>query len=67
MVAIIISVCLLSDPNVCRDETVVLSGDVSSSARCMMKAPPHVAQWSEEHPGWRVVRWRCGPANRRDI
>jgi hypothetical protein len=67
MIAIIISVCLLSDPTVCRDQTIALSSEVSTAARCVMTAPPHVAQWSEEHPEWRVVRWRCGPANRRDI
>ena len=66
MIAIIISACLMSDPSVCRDETVPLSAEVSPT-RCIMAAPPHVAQWSEEHPGWQVVRWRCGPSGRRDI
>ena len=67
MIAIIISACLLSDPGVCRDLTIPLSTDVSSPVSCMMTAPPHLAQWSEEHPEWRVVRWRCGPSNRQDI
>jgi hypothetical protein len=66
MIAIVISVCLLSDPGVCRDETIPLASEVSPT-RCIMTAPPHVAQWNEEHPGWRVVRWRCGPSGRRDI
>jgi hypothetical protein len=25
----------------------------------MLEAPPAIAQWSEEHPARRVVRWRC--------
>jgi len=66
MLAIVISACLLSDPGVCRDETVPLSAEVSA-ARCIMTAPPHIAQWSEQHPEWRVVSWRCGPSGRRDI
>jgi hypothetical protein len=28
---------------------------------------PHVAQWSEEHPRWRVVRWRCRVGIQHDI
>jgi len=67
MIAIIISACLLSDPGVCRDQTIPLSSEYASAVRCMMTAPPHVAQWSEEHPEWRIVRWRCGPSNRQDI
>jgi hypothetical protein len=66
MVAIIISTCLLSDPGVCRDQTIPLDSEISA-VNCMMKAPPHVARWSEEHPEWRVVRWRCGASGRRDI
>jgi len=67
MIAIIISACLLSNPGVCRDQTIPLTTDYGSATRCVMMAPPHVAQWSEEHPEWRVVRWRCGPWNRQDI
>ena len=66
MTAIIISACLLRDPGICRDQIVRLSSEVSP-VRCMVAAPPHVARWSEEHPEWRVVRWRCGPSGRRDI
>jgi hypothetical protein len=66
MVAIIISVCLLSDPNVCSDRTIPLDREVTA-ANCMMNSPPHVARWSVEHPEWRVVRWRCVPSGRRDI
>jgi hypothetical protein len=66
MIAIIISACLLSDPGVCRDQTIPLSPEVSA-VRCVMTAPPHVAKWSEEHPEWRVVRWRCGAGGRLDI
>lgn len=66
MIAIIISTCLLSDPGVCRDQTIPLATEMSPN-RCMMTAPPHIAQWSAEHPGWRVVRWRCGPSTLRDL
>jgi hypothetical protein len=66
MIAIVLSTCLLADPGVCRDQTIPLMAEVSP-ARCMMKAPPHVAKWSEEHPEWRIVRWSCRTLRRQDI
>jgi hypothetical protein len=66
MIAIIISTCMLSDPGICREQTIPLLSEVST-VRCTMMAPPHVAKWNEEHPQWRVVRWRCRAAGRRDI
>jgi hypothetical protein len=65
MIAIIISICLISDPGVCRDHTIPLDSEITST-NCMIKASPHVARWSQEHPEWRVVRWRCGLLGRRD-
>ena len=35
--------------------------------RCMKAALPHLAQWNEEHPQWRIVRWQCRPATEQDI
>ncbi|HEX5998383.1 MAG TPA: hypothetical protein VFZ16_03135 [Hyphomicrobiaceae bacterium] len=66
MIAIILSTCLISDPGICRDQSIPLASEVSP-LRCVMWAPPHVAQWSEEHPLWRVVRWRCRSTNEREI
>ena len=66
MIAIILSTCLVSDPTVCRDQSIPLSYEASAT-QCMKSALPRVAQWSEEHPGWRVVRWQCRPVNQHDI
>jgi hypothetical protein len=65
MIAIILSTCLVSDPGVCRDQIIPLTSEVSA-VRCVMMAPPHVAQWSTEHPEWRVVRWRCRLTTERE-
>ena len=67
MITIILSTCLLADPGVCRDQVIPLSEEISSALRCVMMAPPHVAKWSEEHPQWRVVRWRCRAVGAREI
>ena len=66
MIAIIISACLISDPSVCKDYKIPLMMDVDSRL-CLMHAPPHFGKWSNEHPGWRITKWRCGAASDQDI
>jgi len=66
MIAIVLSACLISDPSVCRDHKIPLASG-PSAARCMMTAPPHIAEWSEKHPQWRIVRWQCRTASLQDI
>jgi hypothetical protein len=66
MITIILSTCLVSDPAVCREQTIPLSSEIPA-LQCMKVAVPHVAQWSEEHPRWRVVRWRCRVGIQHDI
>ena len=65
-IALILSTCLVHDPAVCRDHKIVLSPEISTF-QCMKAALPHLAQWNEEHPQWRIVRWQCRPATERDI
>jgi hypothetical protein len=65
MIAIILSTCLISQPDVCRDQVIPLDSEVSTT-HCVMTAPPHLAQWSVEHPEWRVVRWSCRRTTERD-
>lgn len=65
MIAIILSTCLITDPDVCRDQKLPLPAEVSA-IQCMKFAMPRVTQWSEEHPQWRIVRWRCRSASHED-
>jgi len=58
MLAIILSACLAHDPNVCKDYRISINPDLDLNT-CMIDAPPHFAQWAEEHPGWTIKRWRC--------
>ncbi len=67
MIAIILSACMANDPNVCKDYKIPLSDQVSDINSCAMDAPPHFAQWSEEHPGWQIKRWRCTSGNEEKI
>ena len=65
MLSIILSACLVSDPNQCRDFKIPL--DVSMDAQsCTMAAPPYFAKWAEEHPLWQIRRWKCQPTGLND-
>jgi hypothetical protein len=66
MLAIIISACMANDPNVCKDYKIPLDV-VTDAMRCAMDAPPHFAQWAEEHPGWQIKRWRCTATSEEKI
>jgi hypothetical protein len=30
----------------------------------MFLAPPEIAKWAEQHPAFKVVRWKCAYPNR---
>jgi hypothetical protein len=66
MLAIVISACLVTDPGVCKNYRLPLALDIDP-AKCALWAPPHFAQWSEEHPGWQIRRWRCTTKASDDI
>ena len=65
MMTIILSACLVADPGQCKDFRLPLDGDMTATS-CAMNAPPYFAQWMEEHPAWRVMRWKCQPAALND-
>jgi hypothetical protein len=58
MIELILTVCELSAPSQC-DERRLQFVDQGSLMRCMMQAPPTIAEWTNEHPGTRIARWRC--------
>jgi len=66
VIAILLTACLIGEPSTCRDDKIALHPGISLT-QCLMTAPPHLAQWSQEHPGWHVERWQCGNASRQDI
>jgi hypothetical protein len=65
MLTIVLSACLISNPNQCRDFKIPL--DVNMDAlQCAMAAPPYFAQWVEEHPKWQIRRWKCQSSSLND-
>ena len=65
MMTIVLSACLSADPGKCKDFRLPLDGDWTATT-CAMSAPPYFAKWADEHPAWRVMRWKCQPASIND-
>jgi hypothetical protein len=66
MIAIILSACMANQPAVCRDYRIPLHANADPT-HCAAHAPPYFAQWSNEHPGWQIKRWRCAATSENDI
>jgi hypothetical protein len=55
---LVLTVCAIANPAVCEEARIPYASG-GSLRQCMFEAPPAIAQWSEQHPARRVVRWRC--------
>jgi hypothetical protein len=58
LVDLILLACTLAAPSACREHHLMFQ-TAGSLQGCMMQAPPYLARWAEEHPSFRVARWRC--------
>lgn len=67
MVDLVLTVCLIANPGSCQDEHLYFESRGSLN-QCMFLAPAEIAKWIGEHPGRKVVRWKCAlPDHGRDI
>jgi hypothetical protein len=56
---IVMSICMVDIPSTCREEHLDWSVEHVSAMSCMVGAEQAIAQWEQQHPAWRVSRWRC--------
>jgi hypothetical protein len=59
--ALVISVCLIADPDDCRvyeQPVIELSANPSSA---FVQEQALVAQWIDQHPNFKLVGWRLRP------
>lgn len=66
MIAIIISACLIGDPEVCRNYRIPLAYGVDEN-HCLFEAQPHFAKWAAEHPQWQIKRWHCSASSIEEL
>jgi hypothetical protein len=58
MIALILTVCAVSNATDCRDETFYFESN-GSVVGCMFEAQPWIAEWASTHPKWTVKAWKC--------
>lgn len=67
LIDLVLTVCLVANADACRTEHIYFE-HTGSMTQCMLRAPIYIAQWTEDHPEFRVVRWRCSvPEQDTDI
>lgn len=65
MIDLILTVCMISQPNVCKEEHLYFQSR-GSLAQCMALSTPYVAKWAGDNPNWDVKSWTCGwPEDRK--
>jgi hypothetical protein len=57
MIELVFIVCLAMSADDCAERRLVQPE--TGVTGCMVAAQAQLAGWSEEHPGYRVVRWSC--------
>ncbi|RFC63012.1 hypothetical protein DYI37_13785 [Fulvimarina endophytica] len=65
LVDLILTVCMISNPQSCKEERLSFEAR-SSLAQCVMLSTPYVAKWAGDHPKWKVRSWKCGWPEQRD-
>ena len=63
---VILSVCLLSSPATCKEERVQQTIEERPPIACIVEGQNTVAVWGQQHPAWRIERWKCVPKSRLD-
>ncbi len=58
LVELIVIICSLANPTACSEKHFLFES-YGSLSKCMMAAPPYLAQMMRQYPGERVRRWRC--------
>lgn len=62
MTELLFTICTIVAGAKCEERSLVFA-DLPLMT-CMVGAQPQLAQWAEQHPNWRITRWRCQPAGR---
>lgn len=64
MLELLVSVCLVTEPQRCRDVTLTYADENLTQMQCVFGAQAEIAKWIEAHPQWALKRWTCQRAGR---
>lgn len=57
---LVMLVCLISDPQSCKEETIKVSG-AGEVKSCMWNAQFDMAAWAADHPKYEIRKFTCEP------
>ena len=61
MIPLVLTICLLSDPSVCREEKPPID---LTPVQCTIMGQMAAQEYLADHPKWTLRGWRCGPDQR---
>jgi hypothetical protein len=59
MIELVFSVCMLAQPQTCKDVHMTFLEQKVSAAQCMMNGQFQMAEWVNTHPEWKIERFKC--------
>lgn len=62
MIEIVLSVCLVSTPQTCKDVSLPVFAEKVTPYGCMFRGQVAAAEWINGHPRWQIKKWKCAPA-----
>lgn len=62
MIELVVAVCMIDQPSHCRDVYLNFEAENVTPQQCMMYGQMEMAKWIGDHPGYRIMKWRCGRA-----
>ena len=60
MYELVLIVCLLAEPAVCKTQRMPFQ-EPTTIMDCMWQGQARTVRWLERHPRWQLKRWRCSP------
>ena len=59
MIDLIFTACLIAAPAACEERQLTFAARDLTPMTCLMSGQPHLAEWADAHPGWRIARYKC--------
>lgn len=66
MIKMIVIVCMMSNPNVCKIEKIPFEENVTIS-QCQNYSQIILAMWNNQNPSWEIKKYRCSDKASEDL
>lgn len=64
---LVMKICLIGSPQVCKDESIRFEGQVPLPFECSRVGMVELAKWSEDHPTWVVNKFKCVSSDKLEV